>query len=280
MNIIKRIKTDSTFRKMIIFSTLTAILLLVMIFAEQVVPYDPYEQDLSSALQPPNAAHWLGTDRYGRDMLSRVIVGGRTTITSSLLLVLIIMSVGTAVGVICGYYGGWAGTTLMRVSDVFLAFPGMVFAIAIASAWGGGVGNAVAALACVSWPKYARLARSQVLIVRESAYINAAKLSGQSAAGIIFRHIIPNIAGSVLVTAVLDIGTMMMEIAGLSFLGLGAVPPAAEWGSMMSNGRSMLQTCPWVILAPGCAIFLTVSLFNLLGDTVRDVLDPRNRKNK
>ena len=169
----------------------------------------------------------------------------------------------------------------MRRSDIFLAFPGMVFAIAAASVMSGGIMNAVAALAFVSWPKYARIARSQVLTIKNAPYISAARLAGSGTGKIILKHIVPNIAGPVIVTAVLDIGTMMMEIAGLSFLGLGATPPTAEWGSMMSNGRSMLQTSPWVILAPGCAIFLTVMVFNLLGDTVRDILDPRqSRRNR
>ena len=154
----------------------------------------------------------------------------------------------------------------------------MVFAIAVASVMSGGIFNAVVALACISWPKYARITRSQVMAIKNMPYIEAAKLSGSGTLKIIRKHILPNIAGAIVVTAVLDIGTMIMEIAGLSFLGLGATPPTAEWGAMMSNGRSMLQTSPWVILAPGTAIFLTVMIFNLAGDTMRDILDPRQRK--
>ena len=227
---------------------------------------------------PPGGEHLLGTDRYGRDMLSRVIMGARSSIFSAVLLVLIITIAGSIVGIICGYHGGKLDSILMRTSDVFLAFPGMVFAIAAAGAFRGGILSAVAALALITWPKYARIARSQVLSIKGRSYIEASKLAGSGVLKIIWKHIIPNIAGPVIVTAVLDIGTMMMEIAGLSFLGLGATPPTAEWGSMMSNGRSMLQTSPWVILAPGFAIFITVMVFNLLGDTVRDVLDPRRRK--
>lgn len=208
-------------------------------------------------------------------MLSRVIIGSQTTIFSALLLVAAVTCVGGAVGIICGYHGGKVDSFLMRVSDIFLAFPGMVFAIAVASVMNGGVMNAAVALACISWPKYARITRSQVMMIKNMPYIAAAKLSGSGTLKMIGKHVVPNIAGPVVVTAVLDIGTMIMEIAGLSFLGLGAAPPTAEWGSMMSNGRSMLQTSPWVILAPGCAIFLTVVIFNLAGDTVRDVLDPR-----
>ncbi|AOT69441.1 nickel transporter permease [Geosporobacter ferrireducens] len=266
---------DYTLIKFYVLLTLVGGLLLIAAFAHRLVPFDPYAQDLSKALQPPSSAHWLGTDRYGRDMLSRVMMGAQSTIFTSLLLVGIISIIGTWIGVVCGYIGGKIDTFIMRVSDVFLAFPGMVFAIAVAGVLGGGIMNAVIALACISWPKYARLARGQVLSVKTMPYIAAAKMSGSGTLKVIFKHIIPNIIGTILVTATLDIGTMIMELAGLSFLGLGAMPPTAEWGSMMSNGRSMLQTSPWVILAPGCAIFISVMLFNLFGDTVRDLLDPR-----
>ena len=272
----KRVR-DFTRQKMVVFGILVLGVLCVAAFAPWLTPYDPYEQDLSVSLQPPGAGHLLGTDRYGRDMFSRVIMGSRTTVFSALLLVFIITVTGSIVGVICGYRGGKLDSLLMRISDMFLAFPGMVFAIAAASVMNGGMKSAVAALACISWPKYARIARSQVMTIKSAPYIAAAKLSGSGAFKIILKHIVPNMAGTVIITAVLDMGTMMMEIAGLSFLGLGATPPAAEWGSMMSNGRSMLQTAPWVILAPGCAIFLTVMIFNLAGDTVRDLLDPRQR---
>lgn len=264
--------------KLAVFLGLVFLLLMVAACAGQLVPYDPYAQDLMEALKPPSASHLLGTDRYGRDMLSRVLMGAQTTIFSALLLVAMITMVGTMVGVFCGYKGGKVDAVIMRISDVFLAFPGMVFAIAVAGVLGGGIINAVLALAFISWPKFARIARGQVLSIRNMPYIDAARLSGSQPMQIIFKHILPNIIGPVLVTATLDIGTMMMELAGLSFLGLGAMPPIAEWGSMMSDGRSMLQTAPWVILAPGFAIFVTVMLFNLLGDTVRDVLDPRKKK--
>lgn len=269
---------DYTKIKLFTFGILAGILILIGLFAPWLTPYDPYEQNLGNALMPPGGEHLLGTDRYGRDMLSRVIMGARSSIFSAVLLVLIITIAGSIVGIICGYHGGKLDSILMRTSDVFLAFPGMVFAIAAAGAFRGGILSAVAALALITWPKYARIARSQVLSIKGRSYIEASKLAGSGVLKIIWKHIIPNIAGPVIVTAVLDIGTMMMEIAGLSFLGLGATPPTAEWGSIMSNGRSMLQTSPWVILAPGFAIFITVMVFNLLGDTVRDVLDPRRRK--
>lgn len=277
----QKIKKDYTKIKLAVYGALTLLLILVAVFAPYITPYDPYEQDLGNALLAPCREYLLGTDRYGRDMLSRVIMGARSSISSAVLLVVIITVAGSIVGILCGYCQGKLDSFLMRLSDIFLAFPGMVFAIAAASVMSGGIMNAVAALAFISWPKYARIARSQVLTINNAPYISAARLAGSGTGKIILKHIVPNIAGPVIVTAVLDIGTMMMEIAGLSFLGLGATPPTAEWGSMMSNGRSMLHTSPWVILAPGCAIFLTVMVFNLLGDTVRDILDPRqSRRNR
>lgn len=277
----QKIKKDYTKIKLAVYGSLTLLLILVAVFAPYITPYDPYEQDLGNALLAPCREYLLGTDRYGRDMLSRVIMGARSSISSAVLLVVIITVAGSIVGILCGYCQGKLDSFLMRLSDIFLAFPGMVFAIAAASVMSGGIMNAVAALAFISWPKYARIARSQVLTIKNAPYISAARLAGSGTGKIILKHIVPNIAGPVIVTAVLDIGTMMMEIAGLSFLGLGATPPTAEWGSMMSNGRSMLQTSPWVILAPGCTIFLTVMVFNLLGDTVRDILDPRqSRRNR
>lgn len=271
----QKTKKDYTKLKLAVLLSLAGILLLCALFAPWAAPHDPYEQDLAMALKPPSGEHWLGTDRYGRDMLSRIIMGSRSTIFAALALVGIISITGLAVGTFCGYQGGKLDSFIMRISDVFLAFPGMVFAITVAGVLGGGIMNAVVALACISWPKYARLTRSQVLMLRDMPFIEAARLSGSGRIKIMYKHILPNIIGPILVTAALDIGTMMMEIAGLSFLGLGAMPPIAEWGSMMSNGRSMLQTSPWVILVPGCAIFISVVVFNLLGDTLRDVLDPR-----
>jgi len=267
----------NTEKKLAVFTAFAAMVFLIALFAPYLTPYDPDAQDLSQALMAPCQEHMMGTDRFGRDMLSRVIMGTRSSVFSVLALVEAVAASGTAIGVYCGYFGGKADTVVMRFADICLAFPGMVFAIAIAGVMGGGITNAVLALAVISWPKYARLARGQVLSMQNSTYIQAAQMSGSGPWKVILRHILPNILGAIFVTAVLDIGTMMMEIAGLSFLGLGAMPPTAEWGSMMSNGRSMIQTSPWVILAPGCAIFITVMIFNLLGDTIRDYLDPRRK---
>lgn len=263
------------YRPLIPYLFLAGTVLAVAAFAPLLVPQDPYLQDLDRALSPPDGSHLLGTDRYGRDMLSRVIMGSRTTLCAALLLLLVISSFGTLLGAICGYRGGRTDTFLMRMSDVFLAFPQMVFAIAAAGLLGGGLFHAALALALIGWPKYARIARGLTLTLRSMPYMDAARMAGTGSAGMILFHVLPNIAGPVIVTAVLDLGTIIMELAGLSFLGLGAQPPTAEWGAMMSNGRSMLQTAPWVILAPGTAIFLSVAAFNLLGDKLRDVMDSR-----
>ncbi|HIV24543.1 MAG TPA: ABC transporter permease [Candidatus Scatomonas pullistercoris] len=276
----QKLRKDYTRTRLFVFSALVAALLLVAVFADRICPYDPNGQDLANALQAPGPAHLLGTDRYGRDMLSRVLVGARTSIFSALLLVAVIAAAGTLAGILCGYFGGAADAVIMRIADICLAFPGLVFAMAIAAVLQGGIQNAVLALAAVSWPKYARLARGQTLSLRQADYIHAARLAGSSPGQMILRHVLPNIAGPVLVTAMLDIGTMMMELAALSFLGLGAQPPTAEWGSMISVDRSLLQTYPWVVLSPGLTIFVSVVLFNLLGDAVRDCLDPRGTGRK
>lgn len=273
---VQKVKRNRIRMKLFLFAALAATLLLITIFAKYIGPYDPYAQDLSQAMQPPSATHLMGTDTYGRDMLSRVLIGAQTSIFSTLALVAIITVFGTIVGIFCGYYGGVVDSVMMRISDICLAFPGLVFAMAVAAILNGGVQNAVIALALISWPKYSRIARSQTLSMKSLPYMQAAQLAGDSALQMILRHVLPNIVGPILVTSLLDIGTMMMEIAGLSFLGLGAQPPVAEWGSMMSSGRSMLQTYPWIVLSPGLAIFVSVVIFNLLGDTLRDYMDPKN----
>lgn len=274
----KRLKKDYSTLKLGFFCVLVAGLLFIACFGQYIVPYDPYAQDLNNALQAPSGSHLLGTDRYGRDLLTRIIVGAQTTIFSALALVAGITIIGTIVGIICGYVGGWIDSLLMRISDIFLAFPEMVFAIAIAGVLNGGVWSAAIAVGLIAWPRYARVARSQVLSMKNHQYMNAAKLTGTPWYKMIVKHIMPNIMGPIIVTAALDIGAMIMNLAGLSYLGLGVVPPTPEWGSMMSEGRSMLQTSPWIVLAPGLAIFITVVIFNLLGDTVRDILDPKQKR--
>ena len=271
----KRMKNILKIR-LLVFGSLALLLIACSFFSDKLCPMDPYLQDLGNAKAMPSLSHPFGTDRYGRDMLSRVIVGSRTSIFSTLVLVAFTTIFGTLIGLICAWSNKTVDAILMRISDMFLAFPGLVFALAVAAVLGGGVQNAIIALAAISWPKYARLARSQTLSQKESLYIRAARLSGSNDFKIIWKHILPNIMGPILVTAMLDIGTMMMELAGLSFLGLGAKPPVAEWGSMMSDTRNLLTTHPWVTLSPGLAIFISVMVFNLFGDAMRDWLDPKN----
>ena len=272
---VQKIKKSYIKQKLIFFLVLAIGLVILAVFSEHLCPYDPYAQDLASALQPPSLQHPMGTDTYGRDMLSRVISGARASIFSTFILVAVISVFGTIVGVWSGYYGGIMDSAMMRILDFC-----PVFAMAIAAVLGGGIQNAIIALAVISWPKYSRIARSQTLALKNEPYIHAAILAGDNSAQIMVRHVLPNMLGPVLVTAMLDIGTMMMELAGLSFLGLGAQIPMAEWGSMMSSGRSMIQTYPWVVLSPGIAIFVSVVIFNLLGDTVRDYLDPKNTRSQ
>lgn len=265
-------------KKLAFLSILAIGLLIIAAAAEKLCPYDPYEQDLLQSLESPSLKHLLGTDIYGRDVFSRVLVGGTSSIYAALLIVIIVAAAGTLIGVISGWYGGAIDTVIMRITDIFLAFPSLVFALGVAGVLGGGLSNAVISLIIVGWPKFARLARGLTFTQKNSTYIMAVKMSGSSHIKIIFKHIIPNIIGSILVTAVLDIGTMMMELAGLSFLDLGVQPPMAEWGSMINDGRSMLMIAPWLVQAPGLAIFITVIIFNLLGDALRDYLDPKQRK--
>lgn len=273
----QKVKKNYVKKKLWFFIFLVGMVLLIAAFAKYFCPYDPYAQDLTQAQKAPSMAHPFGTDRYGRDMLSRVIIGSTTSIYATLFLVAVTAIGGILIGIIAGWYGGKTDVIVMRISDFFLAFPSLVFALAVAGVLGGGIQNAIIALAVISWPKFARLARGLTLAQKNSVYLMAAKMSGCTAAKLVLRHIFPNIAGPILVTAVLDIGTMLMELAGLSFLGLGVTPPMAEWGSMINEGRNLLQVAPWMVLAPGFAIFVTVVLFNLLGDTLRDYLDPKQR---
>lgn len=263
--------------RLLVFALLAAGLLLASFLPSLGVPYDPYAQDLSMALQPPDGAHWLGTDRYGRDLLARVLLGGQTSIPAALAAAALAAVTGSLLGAAAGWRGGWPETAVLRLADLALAVPGLVLAMALAAAMNGGTFAAVGALALAGWPKYARLARSLTLAVRESDFLAAARLSGGGTAYLLRRHVLPNIFGPLAVTTALDTGTMMMELAALSFLGLGAAPPAAEWGAMISEGRSLLQTCPWMVAGPGAAVAVTVTVWNLLGDAARDAMDVRGR---
>jgi peptide/nickel transport system permease protein len=251
-------------------------LLLVAAFAPWIATHDPLAQNLSERLQPPSTSHWFGTDQIGRDLYSRVIYGARITIYIVLLVTIIVAPIGLVIGTIAGYFGGAVDAALMRLTDIFLAFPGLVLALAFVAALGPGLENAVIAIALTHWPGFARLARAETLIVRSSDYISASRLQGASATRIIFKHIIPMCMPSVIVRTTLSMAGVILTAAGLGFLGLGAQPPSPEWGAMLSSGRRFMLDYWWMPTFPGLAILGISLAFNLFGDGLRDVLDPRN----
>ena len=257
-----------------VFCILALVVIGAAVFAPVIANHNPYEAVIAKAEQPPDANHWFGTDKLGRDLFSRVIYGTRTSLTSALLLVVITLFAGSALGIFAGYFGGVTDSVIMRISDVMISFPGLVLAIAIAGILGPSLLNAVIAIVAVSWTKYARLARSLVLRIKHKDYMLAAVLTGSKTGYILRNYICKMTMPILIVTAATDMGTMMLEIAALSFLGFGAQPPVPEWGMMLSEGRAYLQTAPWMMFFPGLAVFIVVAVFNLLGDSLRDILDP------
>lgn len=270
--IINGFKTNRAFA---VTSVLVLCLLLIAIAAPVIAPYNPTHAAMKDAFLEPGAQHLFGTDKLGRDCFSRVLYGARASLTGVLVLVASVFVVGTTMGVVSGYFGGKVDMVIMRISDMMISFPGMILAIAIAGIMGGSLVNAVFALTIVSWTKYARLSRSMVLKVKRRDFVEAAIVNGGTPGHILWVHILPNILPMMVITAAADIGALMMELAGLSFLGFGSQPPAPEWGLMLNEGRQQLQTAPWLMFFPGLAIFVTVVVFNLWGDNLRDVLDPR-----
>ena len=251
-------------------------LIFVAIFAPLLAPYSPYIGDLAkSRLLPPDAEHWLGTDDQGRDILSRLIYGSRLTLQVVVLVAVIAAPIGLLVGTVGGYAGGWVDAVLMRITDIFLAFPKLVLALAFVAALGPGIGNAIIAIAITSWPPYARIARAETLTVRNSDYIAAVRLMGASPWRIVLRHIMPLCISSLVVRVTLDMAGIILTAAGLGFLGLGAQPPLPEWGAMIASGRRFILDQWWVAAMPGVAILIVSLGFNLLGDGLRDALDPR-----
>ena len=262
------------------FALLAALILIVSLLSAQLAPYDPYVTDPQLILKAPSAEHLLGTDNYGRDILSRILAGGKTSIFAALFIILVAGSLGSLIGLLAGYYRGWMDAMLMRVTDIFQAFPDIVLAIAVAGVLGGGLVNAVLALILTTWTQYARIARSAAVAAKEETYIQAARLSGCSDVRILFGHILPNIAGPLVVTAVLHVSSMMMGLAGLSYLGIGVQIPAAEWGAMISEGQKYLQQAPWAALAPSAVMVAVMMVFNMFGDQLRDLLDPKMREKR
>ena len=250
--------------------------LLIALAAPLLTPYAPDFVDVANRLQPPSAAHWLGTDVLGRDVLTRLLYGARVSLSTALLVVLLGALFGTLVGGMAAYARGWTENLIMRMTDLVLCFPPIILALAIAAALGIGAFNTMIAMLIVWWPKFARLAHSLVLVQRSQEYVEAAVVMGFAPSRILLRHIIPNAVGPLVVLVTLDLGNAIMTFAGLSFLGLGVVPPTPEWGSMVAEGRELVQQW-WVATFPGLAILTVVLGFNFLGDGVRDWLDPKAR---
>lgn len=252
-------------------------LILVAVFAPVLSPSDPFAQELGNRLKPLGTdGHLLGTDSLGRDILSRLIHGSRITLYIVGLVALIAPIAGLIVGTVAGYAGGWTDTVLMRITDIFLAFPRLVLALAFVAALGAGIENAVLAIALTAWPPYARIARAETLTIRKSDYISAVKLQGAGPWRIITKHIWPLCISSLIVRVTLDMAGIILAAAGLGFLGLGAQPPSPEWGAMISEGRKFILDHWWIATMPGLAIFTVSLAFNLLGDGLRDVLDPKD----
>jgi peptide/nickel transport system permease protein len=256
---------------------IVAVLVFLAIFAPFLtMGRSPLDQDLAGRLAAPSAAHWFGTDELGRDIFARTLYGARVTLTIVALVSIVVAPIGLAVGTVAGYMGGWVDVVLMRITDIFLAFPRLVLALAFAAALGPGIENAVIAISLTAWPAYARIARSETMTIAGSDFIQAVVLQGASTRRILFRHIVPLCLSSVIVRLTLDMAGIILTAAGLGFLGLGAQPPTAEWGAMVSSGRDVILDQWWVATIPGIAIFIVSLGFNLLGDGLRDVFDPKS----
>lgn len=253
-----------------------ALMVLSALCAPWLAPFDPNAQDITERLQPPGATHWLGTDQLGRDLLSRVIYGTRPTLLIVLLVAVLSAPVGLLLGMCAGYFGGWIATLLMRITDIFMAFPRLVLALALVAVLGPGIVNAVIAIAITAWPPYARIARTETRTVKGSDFIAAARVQGLPTSRILFGHLLPICLPSTVIRVTLDMAGIILTAAGLGFLGLGAQPPMSEWGTMIATGRQYIFDQWWVAAVPGVAILLGSLAFNLVGDGLRDVLDPKN----
>lgn len=254
-------------------------LVLVAVLGSFIMPYDPNQSDMTKSFIWPGAQHLFGTDQLGRDILSRIIAGTRISLSVGLSAVAIALTTGVILGSISGYFGGKADTVIMRFMDMMLAIPSILLAIAFMAALGKGIDKAIIAIGLVSIPEYARIVRGSILSVKENDYVQAARVIGNKNSRIIFKHILPNVLSSIVVRATLGISTAVLDTAALGFLGLGVQPPAAEWGDMLGRARGFIFSAPYTLIFPGIAITITVLAFNLLGDGLRDALDPKSRKN-
>jgi len=256
-------------------------LLLLIVAAALAAPlltsYDPIKINPPARNQPPAAGHWLGTDQFGRDVFTRVLYGARISLPVGLIAVTIAAAVGMVLGLLAGYYGKLVDATVMRVIDVMLAFPGILMALVVVAILGASLQNVMIAVGISEIPRYTRLVRGSVLATRQNLYVDAARVTGLRDGAILFRHILPNVVGPIVVLATLSVGSAILAAAGLSFLGLGAQPPRPEWGAMLADGRQSLASHWWISTMPGLAIAITVLAINMAGDGLRDLLDPRLR---
>lgn len=255
-----------------------AFLVFLALFGRFLMPYDPNAQNLGNTFAKPSGEHFFGTDNLGRDIFSRVIDGTKISLRVGLSAVAIALSIGTVLGAVAGYRGGRADTIIMRIMDMMLSIPSILLAITFMAAFGKGIDKAIIAIGLVSIPEYARIVRGSILSIKENDYVQAAKVVGNKDSRIIFRHILPNVLSSIIVRATLGISTAVLDTAALGFLGLGVQPPYAEWGDMLGRARGYIFTAPHTLIFPGLAITITVLAFNLLGDGLRDALDPKSRK--
>jgi peptide/nickel transport system permease protein len=253
-------------------------LVVVTVIAPLIAPYDPVEMNLGNRLQAPSGAHWMGTDELGRDIFSRVLYGTRLALKIMIIVLLIDLPLGVFLGIVAGYFGGWLDEVIMRLADIFMAFPRLVLAMAIGAALGPSLINTMIAIAITMWPAYARLARGETLSIKERTFIEAERAVGTPRWKILFSYILPLCSSTTIVRATLDMGNVIRIAAGMSFIGLGAQAPTPEWGLMVSTGRDFLVNQWWVPTFPGLAIFVTVFGFNLLGDGIRDISDPHLRR--
>ncbi|MCI8593461.1 MAG: ABC transporter permease [Lachnospiraceae bacterium] len=268
-----RIQTRHTKRWLAVSLVLLAGLFAVALAGPYLVPHQPFKPDMRQAFSPPGAGHILGTDNLGRCVFCRIVAGCGTSVFSALAVVTIVFVFGTGMGVTAGFLGGAVDRVVMKITLVFQAFPSFILAVAVAGILGNGLANSVLSLCAVYWTTYCRLARSLTVSLRDMPYIRAARVCGAGKLPILVKYVLPNAAPALFVTAALDVGSVVLSMAGLSFLGLGAIRPTAEWGAVMSEAKDYLQTAPWIILFNGAALFIVVTVFNLLGDSLRDALD-------
>lgn len=251
------------------------VMVAMAVFAPWLATHDPEATDIANRLEPPSREHWFGTDRYGRDVFSRMLYGARVSLTVGLVAVGIAVSIGTLIGALAGYFGGVVDNVLMRFVDIVISLPGLMFLILVVSLFGRGMMEIILVLGLLSWTGVARLVRGEFLSLREREFAEAARAAGASDLRLIFRHLLPNALAPIIVAATLGVAGAIITEAGLSYLGLGVAPPAATWGNMLQEGQSLIRRAWWLVVFPGAAIFITVLSFNLIGDALRDALDPR-----